>query len=74
MDSNSTDFDFANLHINFIIAWVDNLREMLYQQQGERVQRLHEIIWDIFYDFPFDDENENDFGNCGCNTNFYPWH
>ncbi|KAM0460453.1 hypothetical protein ACHAPV_004720 [Trichoderma viride] len=79
MDFDFSDIDFENLRttddIDRFIALMEQLVEILYQQQRQLIQRLNEIIWDTFYDFPFPDDyyDYDDPGNHGGNGDFYPY-
>lgn len=79
MDFDFSDIDFENLRttddIDRFIALMEQLVEILYQQQRQLIQRLNEIIWDTFYDFPFPDDyyDYGDPGNHGGNGDFYPY-
>lgn len=80
MDFNFTDFSFADMDLeNFanlqssadidaVIAWLEELLEVLRQQLRIRVQQL------IYYDFADGDDyfDVDDFGNYDGYSNSYP--
>ncbi|KAM0476072.1 hypothetical protein ACHAPX_006489 [Trichoderma viride] len=86
MDFNFTAFNIADINledvaslqssaeIDAVIAWLEEVLEVLHRQLRERIHGLNQIMWETYYDLPDPDDyfGFDDFANYDGNSDSHP--